>query len=269
MLTEIGFVSFLLPLMLAAVLVWLMRTVAGEWRGHLICAIGVALLVPSGLLLGGALIAPTRHSEWFGLIAVAGLATGLIGCRRGSSGFERGLWLAVLSGLAAWCVVPGWPDLAPQRTALTVSLAAGMGFVTVASVISVRVWPRIALGLIALVAVASAGWIAKELSLSLSRWLLIVGGVSIGLLLPDLWRGIRAWRGRPTAVRVLTVTYLEPAIPLLAVWLVAGLFLGWIEPNPPRPEFGWPAAVLVGAALAAIAAKKSGRLALDDSAARR
>ncbi|MCE2791158.1 MAG: hypothetical protein ACK493_06465 [Planctomycetota bacterium] len=188
-------------------------------------AILCACLLGGFFLLGKNLHQPERHWHWLPAIAVWCWLAGVAGFRAGSHWLERLFWALTCGALAGYLLVPTWSDLAEQR----VYLMVGLGLATVALIMAVD-WlgrasrPHFILSCFGVAALVGAAWIGAGFSLTNARWLLITAAALFGVVLSAMLPVARA--------------KLEPGriLPLLSSWLLGGLFIGAIEPNPPRYE---------------------------------
>lgn len=200
-----------------------------------------ACLLSGFLLLGKNLYQPERHWHWLPTIAGWSWLVGVLGFRPGSHWTERGLWALACGGLAGYLLVPTWADLAEQRIWLRVGLAGAIGLLILLGDWLVRSSrPLLVLVSFAAAALVGAAWIGAGYSLTNSRWLLILAAAVAGTMLAAM---LPVPSARLDAGRML---------PLLASWLLGGLFIGAIEPNPPRYEIlflaSLPLALLAAAA---------------------
>ncbi len=184
-----------------------------------------ACLLGGWLLLGKNIYQPERHWHWLPAIAVWSWLVGTLGFRPGSHWLERAIWALACGGLAGYLLVPTWADLAEQRTWLRLGLAGGIAaLVLLVDWLGRTARPLLVLFSFGVAALVGAVWIGAGFSLTNSRWLLITAATVFGTLLAAML---------PVATARLEVGRL---LPLLASWLLGGLFIGAIEPNPPRYE---------------------------------
>lgn len=185
----------------------------------------VACLLGGFLLLGKQIHQPERHWHWMPAIALWSWLAGVIGFRPGSPWLERLLWAASCGGLAGWLLVPTWKDLADQRVYLMVGLAVAItALVMVVDRLERLNRPLLLLFSFAVAALVGAVWIGVGFSLTNTRWLLITAATIGGAILAG-WLPVARARLEPGRL-----------LPLLCCWLLGGLFIGAIEPNPPRYE---------------------------------
>lgn len=183
----------------------------------------VALLLSGYLLLGKNIHSPERHSHWLPAIGLFAGVTGLLGFRSGSAWWHRLVCGLAVAAVTGWLLVPTWKDLAEQRWYLVSGLGAATLALTLLTDWLARAQrPLFVLFCFGIAAFAGAAWIGAGFSLTNARWLLILGSAIAGVVLAAL---LPIWLPRMDA---------GPLSPLLGSWLVGSLFIGAIEPNPPR-----------------------------------
>jgi hypothetical protein len=182
-----------------------------------------ALLLGSFLLLGKYIHNPERHWHWLPAIGLfAGICGGIF-FRQGSSPGERLIGSLAIGALTGWLLVPTWKDLADQRWLIISGLGVGTTLlVLLTDWLGRSARPLFILFCFGLTAFAGAAWIGAGFSLTNARWLLILGSTTAGIFLASM---LPVWMPRFNAGSL---------IPLLCSWLAGSLFIGAIEPNPPR-----------------------------------
>jgi hypothetical protein len=185
----------------------------------------IACLLSGFLLLGKNLYQPERHWHWLPVIAVWSWLAGIVGFRRGSHWLERTAWALACGGIAGYLLVPTWKDLADQRVWLMLGLATAVAVLILATDwLGRAARPLLVLFSFGVASLVGAAWIGAGFSLTNARWLLIATAIPGGIILAAMLPGASA---RLEAGRLL---------PLLSSWLLGGLFIGAIEPNPPHYE---------------------------------
>ncbi len=185
----------------------------------------VAFVTSGFLLLGKNIHQPERNWHWLPAIAIASWLVGMIGFRASSRWPERLIWAVLLGGITGWLLVPTWKDLADQRWYLVAGMAVSLAALLLASAgLARRFSLQFLLLCFGLAAMLGAAWIGAGFSLTDARWLLIIGGTSAGMILASML---------PLPRPCLSSSVF---VPLLGSWLLGGLFVGAIEPNPPRYE---------------------------------
>lgn len=183
----------------------------------------LALLLSSFLLLGKNIHNPERHWHWLPAIGLFAAIFGSIGFRQNSAIWQRFACAVVVGGLTGWLLVPTWKDLAEQRWLLISGLAvATTALILLTDWLGRSLRPLFVLFCFGIAAFAGAAWIGAGFSLTNARWLLILGSTTAGIMLAAM---LPIWLPRLDA---------GPLLPLLCSWLLGSLFIGAIEPNPPR-----------------------------------
>lgn len=183
----------------------------------------LALLLSSFLLLGKNIHNPERHWHWLPTIGLFAAITGSVGFRQRSALWQRFACALGVGGLTGWLLVPSWPALAEQRWLLILGLAVATTASTFLSDwLSRSLRPLFVLICFGIAAFVGAAWIGYGFSLANARWLLILGSTTAGVMLAAM---LPIWLPRLDA---------GPLLPLLCSWLLGSLFIGAIEPNPPR-----------------------------------
>lgn len=185
----------------------------------------VALLLSGFMLLGKHIHNPERHWHWLPAIAVLATVVGLGTFRAGSQWWLRILGAGLVGGVGGWLLVPTWKDLADSRWLLIACLGLAIaGLILLCDWLSRWARPLFALFCFGVAAIVGAAWIGAGFSLTNARWLLILAATLGGVILA----GMLPVRFPRVEVRML--------LPLLCCWLLGGLFIGAIEPKPPRHE---------------------------------
>lgn len=233
---ELALYTAVPPLAAAVATAWLFRRflpVTFAERYALGIALAVGFFLGYWLLPDWAPLLPEKHWQWLPYLAAAAVLGGLTQAT-GVSWVERLLAYCVLALVAAWQLVPLWPDLQPPRH-FAVPLLAGYLFL-VAGLLAAL--PDRLLGpLFVALLTASAGAVALLIAIGVSLKYgqvaalstAALAGSSVTSLLPKLTR--RASEGSadqlPTTIRGLISVF---------TILVGGLaFVGTIEPSPPIP----------------------------------
>lgn len=182
-----------------------------------------ALLLSSFFLLGKHIHNPERHWHWLPAIGLFAGIVGGLSFRQQSVWWQRLLGALAVGALTGWRLVPTWKDLDDQRALLVIGLGIGTVFFTLLTEwLSRSVRPMLILFCFGLTAFLGAAWVGAGFSLTNARWLLILGSAIAGVLLASM---LPIWLPRFGTSSML---------PLLNSWLIGGLFIGAIEPNPPR-----------------------------------
>ena len=115
-LKDIGF-GFVMPMLIAALLqAGLRRFSTGDLGTRYSASIAAAGGFLSGYVsLSLAPLWPTAHWHWVPFAMTLAAVTGPISLARGVTRFERILLALILASIAAWFLVPTWPDLQPDR----------------------------------------------------------------------------------------------------------------------------------------------------------
>jgi hypothetical protein len=185
----------------------------------------LALLVSGFLLLGKYIHNPERHWHWLPAIGLFAAIAGGIGFRQGSAFWQRLICALAVGSLTGWLLVPTWKDLAEQRWLLISGLAvATTALILFSDWLGRSLRPLFVLFCFGIAAFLGAAWIGAGFSLTNARWLLILGSSIAGVMLAAM---LPMWLPRFSTASLL---------PLLCSWLLGGLFIGAIEPNPPRFE---------------------------------
>lgn len=189
----------------------------------MLAVILTALLLSSFFLLGKNIHNPERHWHWLPAIGLfAGFAGGF-GFRQESPWWQRLVGSIAVGSLTGWLLVPTWKDLAEQRWLIIFSLGVGtMAFTLLTDWLSRTARPLFILFCFGLASLLGAAWIGAGFSLTNARYLLLLGATSAGILLAAM---LPMWLPRFNRSSML---------PLLCSWLLGSLFIGAIEPNPPR-----------------------------------
>lgn len=183
----------------------------------------LALLVSGFLLLGKYIHNPERHWHWLPAIGLFAAIAGGFGFRQGSAFWQRLVCALAVGSLTGWLLVPTWKDLAEQRWLLISGLVvATTALILFSDWLSRSLRPLFVLFCFVIAAFLGAAWIGAGFSLTNARWLLILGSSIAGVMLAAM---LPMWLPRLDA---------GPLLPLLCSWLLGSLFIGAIEPNPPR-----------------------------------
>jgi len=185
----------------------------------------LALLLSGFLLLGKNIHNPERHWHWLPAIGLFAVIAGSVGFRQGSAFWQRLVCALAVGSLTGWLLVPTWKDLVEQRWLLISGLAiATTGLILFSDRLGRSLRPLFVLLCFGIAAFLGAAWIGAGFSLTNARWLLILGSTIAGMLLAAM------------LPMCLPRFDMSSTLPLLCSWLLGGLFIGAIEPKPPRFE---------------------------------
>ena len=125
-----GIIPTVVSLAMAALLLGVLPESASR-RYAAAVAFGTALLVGYLLMPSWAELVPTRHWHWLPYLAAAAMILAPIGLAQGLSTPERWLLHLLFSAVAAWLLVPTWPNLQPPRSFYVPVVAGYLFLITV------------------------------------------------------------------------------------------------------------------------------------------
>lgn len=219
---EILIYGGLVPAAISLATVLLGRVVLPEGAaGRYPAALGLGL----GFFVGYAVLpwtplVPARHWQWLPYAGAVAMAMGPIGRAGGVSVVERLLLNALAAVVAAFLLVPTWPDLEPSRPVYVALLAAYLvALAALLEPLPVRLPGRLFLPLLAGAAACAAVMLAVFVSITFGQ----VAGVAAAAL-----------AGCSVAMRFGTAATLARSAMLWFAVIVGGCaFVGFIEPKPP------------------------------------
>lgn len=224
---ELVLYTVVAPFAAAVAIAWLARQILPvniAERYSLGIALAVGFFTGYWLLPEWAPLVPEKHWQWLPYLAAAAVLGGLTQAT-GVSWVERLLAYALLALVAAWQLVPLWPELQPPRP-YTISLLAGYMFLLAALVAALpdRLLGPLFVGLLT----ASAGAVALLIAIGFSFQYGQIAALPAAALAGCFGASFFI------ANRVLAIRGL---LPVFAV-LVGGMaFVGTIEPTMPMPIF--------------------------------
>ena len=224
-----------IPLAAAAGSAWACRRFAPrELAARYWLAIGLAVgfLASYCLLPDHGPLVPDKHWHWLPhLAAVATL--GAMAQAAGVSLIERLTALAVLALVAAWQLVPLWPDLAPPRSS-AVPLLAGYFWVLMSLLVALpdRLLGRWFVGLLVAAAAVVAVIVAASVSFKYGQLAAAASASAAGCCAATWIDSAR----RPAATAAPDLPAgIRGMLPGYVILVAGSAFLGAIDPSPPQP----------------------------------
>jgi len=185
-------------------------------------ALAAGFAVGYWLLADWAPLVPEQHWHWLPYVGAAAVLAA-IGLAEGVSLPERWLGFALLSLVAAWQLVPLWPDLSPPRTATVPLLAGYLLLITgLLTALPDRLVGRTFVALLTTSAAATAVLVGLGVSGKLGQVAAAAAAAAAGCFAAAFFL-----RNRETPIRGL--------IPVYVVLAGGSAFAGTIEPLPPLP----------------------------------
>jgi hypothetical protein len=246
------------PAAASLVIIFALRITKSEIAGRYSAGIALSAAYCVGYLLlpGWAELTPRRHWQWTFYLALIAVVLGCVASTGRPLAIQRWISFLLAALLAAWLLVPTWPDLTPPRTVWIPLLATYLlVLAATAEPLAARLPPAVFTGCCALAAACVALLIAAYVSVTYARLAGIAAAGLVGCWAASLvdrnFKALSLGLGYSLMVGGLAfVGTIEPRQPLVGILVApAAPLMLWFFTMPALHRAGATTKIVVGLAL--------------------